>query len=94
MRLAKWIGGAVWAGSWYLMYLEITRWRHVKPSLAFNSDPLPGSGITPRPGLPLILLYIGCAVAPLVVIAALVRQFSDARLTGGRPTSGYQSGGA
>ena len=42
MRLAKWIGGAVWAGSWYLMYLEITRWRHVKPSLAFNSDPLPG----------------------------------------------------
>ena len=68
MRLAKWIGGAVWAGSWYLMYLEITRWRHVKPSLAFNSDPLPGSGITPRPGLPLIMLYIACAVAPPVVI--------------------------
>jgi len=79
MRLAKWIGGAVWAGSWYLMYLEITRWRHVKPSLAFNSDPLPGSGITPRPGLPLIMLYIACAVAPPVVISALVRQFSDAR---------------
>jgi hypothetical protein len=85
MRMAKWIGGAVWAGSWYLMYLEITRWRHVKPSLAFNSDPLPGSGITPRPGLPLIMLYIACAVAPPVVIAALARQFSDARLPGSNP---------
>jgi hypothetical protein len=29
----------LWIGSWYLMYPEITRWRHVKPSLAFNSDP-------------------------------------------------------
>ena len=74
MRLAKWVGVAVWAGSWYLMYLEITRWRHVKPTLAFNSDPLPGSGIRPRPGLPLILLYVACAVAPVVVSAALAGQ--------------------
>ena len=74
MRLAKWIGGALWAGSWYLMYLEITRWRHVKPSLAFNSAPLPGSGVRPRPGLPLILLYITCAVAPLVVAGAVAEQ--------------------
>jgi hypothetical protein len=42
------------------MYLEITRWRHVKPSLAFNAGPLPGSGIRPRPGFPLTLLYIAC----------------------------------
>jgi hypothetical protein len=45
MRLAKWLGCAAWAGSWYLMYLEVTRWRHVKPSLAFNSDPIPGTDI-------------------------------------------------
>ena len=80
MRLAKWIGGAVWAGSWYLMYLEITRWRHVRPSLAFNSDPVPGSGIRPRPGLPLILLYIACAAAPLVVVAALAGEARGRRL--------------
>ena len=72
--MAKWIGGAVWAGSWYLMYLEVTRWRHVKPSLAFNSDPVPGSGVRPRPGLPLIVLCIACAAAPVVVIAALAGQ--------------------
>ena len=72
--MAKWLGCALWAGSWYLMYLEVTRWRHVKPSLAFNSDPVPGSGVRPRPGLPLIVLYIACAAAPLVVIAALAGQ--------------------
>jgi hypothetical protein len=74
MRFAKWLGGAVWIGSWYLMFLEITRWRHVKPSLAFNSDPIPGTGIRPRPGMPLILLYIACVAAPLVVVAGLVTQ--------------------
>jgi hypothetical protein len=77
MRLAKWVGGAMWAGSWYLMYLEITRWHHVKPSLAFNSDPLPGSGIRPRPGLPLILVYATSAVAPMVVVAALANQLRE-----------------
>ena len=74
MRLAKWLGGAVWIGSWYLMYLEITRWRHVKPSLAFNSDPIPGTGIRPRPGQPLILLYAACVAAPLAVVAGSVMQ--------------------
>jgi hypothetical protein len=74
MRWAKWVGGAVWAGSWYLMYLEITRWKHVKPTLAFNSDPVPGTDIRPRPGLPLMLLYVACAAAPLVVVAALADQ--------------------
>jgi hypothetical protein len=79
MRLAKWVGAAVWAGSWYLMYLEITRWRHVKPSLAFNSDPVPGTDVRPRPGLPLILVYIACVAAPVVVAAALARQVRGRR---------------
>jgi hypothetical protein len=35
---------------------------------------VPGSGVRPRPGLPLIVLYIACAAAPLVVIAALAGQ--------------------
>ena len=74
MRWAKWVGGAVWAGSWYLMCLEITRWGHVKPSLAFNSDLVPESGDRPHPGLPLILLYVACATSPLVVMAALAEQ--------------------
>ena len=59
------LGGAAWAGSWYLMYLEITRWHHVKPSLAFNRDIAPDA----NPGIPLLLLYGVCAAAPVVTIA-------------------------
>ena len=76
MRFVKWLGCGVWAGSWYLMYLEVTRWHHVKPSLAFNSDPVPvGEGeVQPRPGLPLKMLYVACVVSPLTVVATSVMQ--------------------
>ena len=33
----------VWAGSWYLMYREITHWHHVRPSLALNPPEIPGT---------------------------------------------------
>src|ERR1700761_2153213 len=88
MRLAKWLGCAAWAGAWYLMYLEVTRWRHVKPSLAFNSDPIPGTDIRPKPGLPLILVYITCAAAPLTVIAVQVRERLAGRLPAPRHSRG------
>ena len=65
-----WLGGAAWAGSWYLMYLEITRWHHVKPSLAFNADIAPGA----RPGGPLLLLYGVCVAAPIVTVVSAVRR--------------------
>jgi hypothetical protein len=58
------------------MYLEITRWRHVKPSLAFNPGPVQEGGVRPRAGLPLIMLYVVCAAAPLAVLADWVRQFT------------------
>jgi len=81
----KWVGGAVWAGSWYLMYLEITRWHHVKPSLAFNSEPDPVTGIRPRPGQPLILLYVASVAAPLMVMAGWVVQIRTRRSGRGMP---------
>jgi hypothetical protein len=61
------LGGAVWAGSWYVMYREIYRWHHVKPSLAFNYDIAPDA----HPGLPLILVYIACVVGPLLFLAGI-----------------------
>jgi hypothetical protein len=77
MRATRWVGGLgclVWLGSWYLMYLEVTRWHHVTPSLAFNSDLGPDA----HPGQALILLYAACVAAPLAVLAtvltALVRR--------------------
>ncbi|MDT5029963.1 MAG: hypothetical protein QOC94_134 [Actinoplanes sp.] len=65
---ARWIAAGAWAGSWYLMYLEITRWHHVKPSLAFNATPIHGTGIRPHPGLPLLALYAACAASPITVL--------------------------
>ena len=72
MRLTTLLGAAAWAGSWYLMYLEITRWHHVKPSLAFNSEIGRAAGVEAHPGIPLLLLYGVCAAAPAVTIAGAV----------------------
>jgi len=66
------LGGVAWAGSWYLMYLEITRWHHVKPSLAFNADIGRATGVDAHPGLPLLLLYAVCATAPAVTLTATI----------------------
>ena len=53
------------------MYREITRWHHVRPSLAFNAQEIPGTGRRAHPGLPLILLYGVCAAAPPLTVAAV-----------------------
>jgi hypothetical protein len=50
------------------MYLEITRWHHVKPTLAVNAPPVPGTGVRPHPGLPLLALYVACVAAPITVL--------------------------
>ena len=68
MRLVTWIGGVVWAGSWFMMCREITHWHHVRPSLAFNYDLGPDA----HPGAPLLLLYGVCAAAPVVTVTAAV----------------------
>jgi hypothetical protein len=62
------LGAAVWAGSWYLMHLEIHRWHHVKPSLRFNSDIAPDA----HPGLPLLLLYAACVIGPSLVFGPII----------------------
>jgi hypothetical protein len=83
MRYTKWLGViAIWVGSWYLMYLEITRWHHVKPSLAFNPEPIPGTNVRPDPGLPLLVVYVACGAAPLVAMAALIVQLRRHRAAG------------
>jgi hypothetical protein len=46
LQRVRWISGALWLGSWYLMWLEVFRWKHVTRSLAFNAGPLiPGTNI-------------------------------------------------
>jgi hypothetical protein len=86
--VARWLAAGVWAGSWYLMYLEITRWHHVKPSLAFNVPPADDTGIHPHPGLPLLALYVACVAAPITVLTLRRPRYPavDRRRSGGVST--------
>lgn len=76
-------GTVVWAGSWYLMILEITRWHHVRPNLRVAV--IPGA----RPGMPLRLLYAAAIGTPIVVLFAGARSIPNRRPT---PTAGHLAG--
>jgi hypothetical protein len=71
-----------WLGSWYLMYLEITRWHHVKSSLAFDPGPPEVGRPRPRPGGPLKLLYAACVAAPVIATSALIVESRRVRAAG------------
>lgn len=71
LRRLKWVSGVVWIWSWYTMYLEIFRWKHVTPTLRFNPGP-PLQGMRPRPGLPLIGVYLASALAPLTFLTTVI----------------------
>jgi len=59
------LGAAVvlWAGSWRIMHLEVTRWHHMDARLRFT---------TPSPGLPVITARVVAGAAPLAALGAAV----------------------
>lgn len=67
------ISAVAWVWSWYTMYLEIHRWKHVTGSLRFNpGPPIAGTTIRPRPGLPLKALYACSICAPTVLVGSII----------------------
>ena len=58
VRVVAAISGAAWVWSWYTMYLEIHRWKHVPPVPVQPETADPGHHIRPRPGLPLKVLFV------------------------------------
>lgn len=71
-RVVAVISGAAWVWSWYTMYLEVHRWKHLTKSFRFKpGPPLPGTTIRPRPGLPVKALFVCAAVSPAVFAAAI-----------------------
>ena len=67
------VSGIAWVWSWYTMYLEIHRWKHVSRSFRFNpGPPIPGTTIRPKPGRPLKTLYACTVGAPVVFVGAAV----------------------
>lgn len=73
MRWLRRISGIVWIFSWYTIYLEIFRWRHMTKSLRFNPPPpFPGTDIQPKAGAPLKLACLGAVTAPLAFLTATI----------------------
>jgi hypothetical protein len=70
------------------MYLEIFRWQHVTRSLRFDSTPIPGTGIRPKPGRPLKALFV-CffAAPPVFILSPIVEKGLRAR---GRASSTHR----
>ena len=67
------VSGIAWVWSWYTMYLEIHRWKHVSRSFRFNpGPPIPGTTIRPKPGRPLKTLNAWTVGAPVVFVGAAV----------------------
>lgn len=50
----------LWAGSWRIMYLEVTRWHHMDSRMRFT---------TPSPGLPVITARAVAGAAPATALA-------------------------
>jgi hypothetical protein len=72
LKRLSWAGCAVWAWSWYTMYLEIFRWEHVTRALRFDSTPILGTGIRPKAGRPLKALFVCFYGAPPLAILSAV----------------------
>jgi hypothetical protein len=72
LQRVKWISGGLWLGSWYLMWLEVFRWKHVTRSLSFNAGPpIPGTNIHIKPGRPLKALFACFYAAPSIFVLAV-----------------------
>lgn len=64
------VASALWAGSWRVIYLEVTRWHHMDAHLRFTPPPaLPGYP-PPSAGLPVIMARATAITAPLVAVAS------------------------
>jgi hypothetical protein len=71
MRWLRWISGIVWAFSWYTIYLEIFRWKHMTRTLRFQAPPpIDGMDAPPRAGLPLKAVCFTSVVAPVAFLGA------------------------
>lgn len=74
-RYLWWLLGlalVLWAGSWRVIYLEVTRWHHMDTRLRFTPPTGPSRDMAPHPGLPVIAAVVTAYAAPLLTVAIAV----------------------
>ena len=69
------VSATVWCWSWYTMYLEIFRWKHVTRTLRINTPPPHPIFGQPKPGVPLKVLFVCCGAAPAMFVMMLWRRW-------------------
>ena len=74
---------ALWAGSWRVIYLEVTRWHHMDSRLRFTPPPVPAGAPLPKAGLPVIAARSVALGSPPVAVVVLVL-LARLRTPGGR----------
>ncbi|MFG1644103.1 hypothetical protein ACGFMK_27780 [Amycolatopsis sp. NPDC049252] len=80
----RWAGLAaavvLWAGSWRIIYLEVTRWHHMDSHLRFTPPPVPPGSPAPSAGLPVITALVVAGAAPVVTVVAAALLVRRSRL--------------
>ncbi|MEV4315030.1 hypothetical protein [Actinocrispum sp. NPDC049592] len=74
----------LWAGSWRIIYLEVTRWHHMDSHLRFAPPPVPPGNPPPSAGLPVITALVVAALAPLAALVTALLLVKVIRARSGR----------
>ena len=77
LRRVLWVSGIAWIVSWYLLGLEIFHWHHVTKTLRLNPPKAPPGYPEPKPGIPLLSVLGGSALAPIVFLVAAIAARGD-----------------
>jgi len=72
LRRVIWVSGIAWIVSWVCLSLEIFYWHHVTKTLHLNPPKVPDGYPKPRPGLFLLSVLTGSALAPAVFLFAVI----------------------
>ena len=78
---------AAWAGSWRLIYLEVTRWHHMSPRLRFTPPATPAGAPPAHAGAPVITALGVAAAAPLLTILVATILLAKSRTRRSRETN-------
>ena len=66
------VSGIAWIVSWSCLGLEIFYWHHVTKTLHLNPPKVPPGYPKPQPGLFLLSVLAGSALAPVAFLAAAI----------------------